>query len=267
MTLKKYVVLALVVMVPAMLFAITINQMNPRNDGPGGGPQGTDVFHVEYDGQTTGGAYKTTLDQIKSYILADVDGEGLLPAGPEEAIQFHAVGGGLGGSSNLSWDNDSTQMRLGGAPAFTGNGSAPFNFSNSGGVMRFGDGGVSDYIEISGTGVMTSYGLASIPGEDLAPGGASTSLQFNDAGSFGGADELKWDNTLKKLILTGGGDGTITGGGDRVVLIDEAQITAQATAPDCAAEDLGTFYTDTSPALCWCNGSTWLLIAGAGSCA
>lgn len=52
---------------------------------------------------------------------------------------------------------------------------------------------------------------------------------------------------------------TFYGGGTR----HEAQATPPVT---CNAGNLGYQYTDTSPALCWCDGSAWVVVAGGGSC-
>lgn len=55
-------------------------------------------------------------------------------------------------------------------------------------------------------------------------------------------------------------------GVDRLIVEADGAITmpAIATAPACST--LGGLYTDTSGALCWCDGTNWSVVQGAGSC-
>jgi hypothetical protein len=55
----------------------------------------------------------------------------------------------------------------------------------------------------------------------------------------------------------------VTGG--NITLGSILKITPTAAAPSCT--DNGLIYVDTSPAFCYCNGTDWLAMAGAGTCA
>ena len=55
----------------------------------------------------------------------------------------------------------------------------------------------------------------------------------------------------------------VTGG--NITLGSILKITPTAAAPSCMYN--GLIYVDTSPALCYCNGTDWLAVAGAGTCA
>lgn len=52
---------------------------------------------------------------------------------------------------------------------------------------------------------------------------------------------------------------------DVVKINDVMQLNAIVSAPACAAGDIGSLYADSSGALCFCDGSAWLKIAGGGA--
>lgn len=57
-------------------------------------------------------------------------------------------------------------------------------------------------------------------------------------------------------------------GAGKVTFGDMMQLTPLASPPyTCNAGNEGGTYSDTSHALCWCDGTTWTKVAGAGTCA
>lgn len=126
----------------------------------------------------------------------------------------------------------------------------------------------------------------------VSPAGNDTNIQFNDTGALAGSDNLTWSNGLlfvngqvtlgsngspgsifirsgvgsNETIALQGTDGSIEGG---IIIVDEWMlITPTDTPPDsCSGASEGGIYSDTSHAICWCDGTTWTKIAGAGTCA
>jgi hypothetical protein len=47
---------------------------------------------------------------------------------------------------------------------------------------------------------------------------------------------------------------------------DLLELTPLASAPACDVGGAGRIYHDTSPAFCWCDGTTWQKLGGAGNC-
>lgn len=79
------------------------------------------------------------------------------------------------------------------------------------------------------------------------------------------AGTLRWSSTTS---ATGSPDTSLARDAPGVVKIsDLIELTPIATAPACDATAAGRIYHDTAPALCWCSGTAWVVVAGAGPCA
>jgi hypothetical protein len=69
-------------------------------------------------------------------------------------------------------------------------------------------------------------------GSSVSPGGANTDVQFNDAGTFGGATQLTWDKTTNTFVASAKPAGAITLEGGptpaNVVEVAATEITVEA---------------------------------------
>jgi hypothetical protein len=87
--------------------------------------------------------------------------------------------------------------------------------SNSGSLVNFGAGtknvfvtypaGRSAYGLTAGTGITLTpgNGITTITASGTSPGGSSGQLQYNNAGSFGGLEDLTWDGTWGLRVKSG----------------------------------------------------------------
>lgn len=125
---------------------------------------GTTLNATQFNGValTTGGAATNYLDQTGNYSVPPT-----AVGGSDTEVQFNNAGL-LDGSASLTWDGTSLN-----APQFNG-------------VALSSSGSATNYLDETG-----SY---STP-PTSSPGGATTQVQFNDAGSFNGSSSLTWDGT------------------------------------------------------------------------
>ncbi len=100
---------------------------------------------------------------------------------------------------------------------------------------------------------------------DQTAGDLRYSLQAHTHDHGANTDLLADDHT-QYLLLAGRGAGgqTIT----NPVIMSTVRLTPSASPPfTCDASHEGYHYSDTSHAACFCDGTTWLKLVGAGTCA
>jgi hypothetical protein len=121
------------------------------------------------------------------------------------------VGGGAGNApvsrSNITSDNNYLQLGATTPLRFADSDSSNYvSFqapatvaTNVAWTLPSADGGVGQFLSTNGAGVL-SWATASGGG---SPGGASTNIQFNSTGSFGGSANLTWDGTNVQIGSAG----------------------------------------------------------------
>ncbi len=93
----------------------------------------------------------------------------------------------------------------------------------------------------------------------LAPSGGEAGI------SVGSGVQIKWSSLATP---TGSYDTKLSRDAAGVVKVsDLLELTPLATAPACDSTAAGRIYHDTAPALCWCSGTAWVVVAGVGPCA
>jgi hypothetical protein len=166
-------------------------------------------------------------------------------AGNDMEVQFN-TGGALDGDSNFVWD---------------------------GGSLLVGN-GVDNSSEVSG-GSMSVYNAAGneidLTAQGSYPNGPYIDIRNTGVGGPGvgnirlaNALTITWSNASYNASYN------LSVTADNILLTTATifQITPAATPPNaCAAGTEGAVYSDTSHAYCWCDGTTWTKIAGAGTCA
>ena len=155
-----------------------------------------------------------TAPGVLSWVAAGVSA----PGGATTEVQYNN-GGAFGGSAAFTYNGAGT-LSLGAASATTGSiklfdsGNANYVSVTSGTntaswtlTLPTSAGTNGQVLTTNGFGV-TSWSTASSGG---TPGGATTQIQYNNAGAFGGSSNLIWDNTNGRLgIGTSTPSGSIT---------------------------------------------------------
>lgn len=106
---------------------------------------------------------------------------------------------------------------------------------------------------------LTAFGSGVISGDGdnfaniatLTDGSATWTITWGDSTINTGDGYIMWgDKTSPQVKLPGG-----------------VRVRPQASPPlTCDAGNEGNIYSDTSHALCWCDGTTWQKLSGAGTC-
>jgi len=77
-----------------------------------------------------------------------------------------------------------------------------------------------------------------------------------------------WTSSATNASVTGNDTVLVRSAAGIVGLTNALHLTQIASPPrTCDATAEGDIYTDTSHALCWCDGTTWQKLSGAGTCA
>lgn len=139
-------------------------------------------------------------------------------------------------------------------------------WGNGAGLLESGNGlwvksaGVDYAWEWSTSGHFCGWGTSNGPCLRMV-GAASVPFTFTsdqDTGLGAAAD-----NTA---TLYAGGVAALSATASTATLAAALRLTPIASAPTCDAGSEGSLYSDTSHALCWCDGTAWAKLAGAGAC-
>ena len=141
-----------------------------------------------------------------------------LAGGANGTVQFNS-GGILGGSSNFNYDGPNATVNILNTNIDNLNVLADANLGSNANVHIFG--GTSGYfLKTDGAGNL------SWDNGSLAPGGANTTIQFNDSGNFNGSSNLTFNSTTNVLTLAGNITASYyNGNGSRLSSITGANVT------------------------------------------
>jgi hypothetical protein len=140
-------------------------------------------------------------------------------------------------------------------------GSQTYTFGGTGGTVwtsgNSGDFTIEDItptLTLKDTDGATTAAFTTIDITDSADSTRAQLMLLVDALYLNGVDgvNLRYNGSTKLTTET-----------TRVKIDDMLNLVPSATPPDtCDAGDAGSIYHDTSPALCWCDGTTWQVLSG-----
>ncbi len=222
-----------------------------------------------------------------AWVIVAAGGAGASPGGASGDVQYNDGAGGFAGEAGLNYVDGASDntLKLTGHPSQTLN---LFEFYDSTPTLLYAFDaagrftGPADSLDADqdGTDNVKVTGLvlefdpdddgvveASIgnTGDVLSAQGAGGALIRHATDSNTG---VYYEGT-DRVSLRSGGAARVEAANAQVTVSVPLELTPQASAPTCGATEEGQLYSDStgSKALCWCDGTAWQKILGAGTCA